>query len=310
MPVNSSSTPFGLPAWFMPALGGLVVEVFILIAVGGSVRIMNAGLACPDWPLCFGDYIPDYHPQVYFEFIHRVMAGLVALTTFGLALALWFSSAPRSLKALMSGAVILLAAQIVFGGLTVLWQLQAGVVATHLGMGTAFFGLLLWMFLMLRSPADAVSPAPSGRGLVAWASALMVIIYGQILLGGVVASNYAGLACADFPTCQGLWFPPLTGPVGLQMIHRFGAYFVFMAVWVSWWVMRRREQASAPVLRIANWMAFVVCLQLSLGVANVVFRTPALIGVAHLATAVFLLSLAIRQLFFSANPPVSAARAG
>jgi cytochrome c oxidase assembly protein subunit 15 len=292
----------------MPALGGLVVEVFILIAVGGSVRIMNAGLACPDWPLCFGDYIPDYHPQVYFEFIHRVMAGLVALTTFGLALALWFSAAPRSLKALMSGAVILLAAQIVFGGLTVLWQLQAGVVATHLGMGTAFFGLLLWMFLILRSPSGGA--APSDRGLVAWASALMIFIYGQILLGGVVASNYAGLACADFPTCQGLWFPPLTGPVGLQMIHRFGAYFVFTAVWVSWAVLRRQRRVSRRVVGIASWMAFVVCLQLGLGVANVVFRTPALIGVAHLATAVFLLSLAIRQLFFSANPPVSAARAG
>ena len=136
-----------LPKWFSPALKALVIEVFALIALGGFVRIMNAGLACPDWPLCFGDYIPDYHPQVYFEFIHRAMAGLVAISTAILALTLWLSSQPKKIKWIMAFAVVLLLAQIIFGGLTVLWQLQAGVVATHLGMGTAFFATLLWIYL-------------------------------------------------------------------------------------------------------------------------------------------------------------------
>ena len=70
---------FAWPAskWY----AALCTEIFILIALGGGVRAMDAGLACPDWPLCFGDYIPDYHPQDFLEFIHRALAGLVGIVS-------------------------------------------------------------------------------------------------------------------------------------------------------------------------------------------------------------------------------------
>jgi cytochrome c oxidase assembly protein subunit 15 len=284
-----------LPAWFKPVLGALVVEVFFLIALGGFVRLMNAGLACPDWPLCFGNYIPDYHPQVYFEFIHRAMAGLVTITTVLLALALWRSSAPRGLKLLMAAAVTLLLAQVVFGGLTVLLQLRAGVVATHLAMGTGFFVLLLWMHLVARG-APRVDV---GVGLGRWTIFVGSCIYGQLLLGGLVASNYAGHVCTEFPTCQnGIWFPSFSGMLGLHLIHRLGAYFVFAVLVTNFALMRRSGVDS--LRRWSSWMLVLVFVQIALGVANVLLLTPPVIGVAHLATATFLLSLGVRQVYASA----------
>src|ERR1700760_1820611 len=62
----------------------LCIATFELIVLGGAVRALNAGLACPDWPLCFGDYVPDFHPQVYLEFIHRVLAGSIGFATLAL----------------------------------------------------------------------------------------------------------------------------------------------------------------------------------------------------------------------------------
>lgn len=292
-----------LPKWYGGVLGGLVVEVFFLIALGGSVRIMNAGLACPDWPLCFGDYIPDYHPQVYFEFIHRAMAGLVAITTVVLTYFMWVSDVPRRFKLWISASLVLLLAQIIFGGLTVLLQLQAGVVAAHLALGTAFFAVLLWIYLGLKYEKGLKLQASLKPPPARMAAFMIAVIYGQILLGGLVASNYAALVCLDFPTCQGQWFPTFQGMIGLHVIHRLGAYFVFLAVFVNWlWI--KRTKAPKQVQRLASAIFFGVGFQICLGIANVLLRTPALIGVLHLATAVFVLSLAIRMLYFASRSEV------
>lgn len=297
------SARWGLPNWYSPLMTSLVVEVFLLIALGGFVRIMNAGLACPDWPLCFGDFIPDYHPQVYFEFIHRAMAGLVSITTAILTLYMALSRAPRSIKLTMFGALVLLLAQVIFGGLTVLWALRAGVVATHLGMGTAFFGVLLMLSLYVKP--IAAGPVISKRYVRGLVIAMTAFVYGQILMGGLVASNYAGLVCIDFPKCQGSWIPTLQGPVGLQVLHRFGAYTIFLITFFGWQLVRRGTEDSR-VRRLAGAMFACVCLQVCLGIANVLLLTPAIIGVAHLATATFILSLGVRLIYLTRPTPLSA----
>jgi cytochrome c oxidase assembly protein subunit 15 len=298
-----------LPAWYEPVLKGLAVEVFLLIALGGAVRVMNAGLACPDWPLCFGDYIPDYHPQVYLEFIHRAMAGLVSLTLAMLAWTMFRSQAPKSVKWLMGLAVTVLLAQVIFGGLTVLLQLHAKVVAAHLGMGTAFFGLLLWLWFEVKSQSVAETVAAGAESVVRlkwakYAAVTMVIgIFSQILLGGMVASHYAALVCTDFPTCHGQWFPTFQGIIGLHVIHRLGAYAVCVLAAANFWFMRKQPQLRLRKISVGI-MAMVIC-QVLLGIANVKLMTPPLITVSHLALATAILSLTLRQLHQATRPSLA-----
>lgn len=283
----------GLPSWFLGAYNALVIAVFLLIALGGSVRIMKAGLACPDWPLCFGDFIPDYHPQVYFEFIHRVVAGGVGLVTLALHAFIFRSRAPRAVKALAAGALVLLFAQIIFGGLTVLLVLQSYVVATHLILGTGFFSTLLWIYLRLKPEGRMVPAGPAG---LFWLSLFMVgIVYGQILLGGLVAAHFASLVCIDFPTCHGEWFPTFSGIIGLHVIHRLGAYSVFVAVLANYLLMRKLAP-SPEIKKLSLLLVLGVFCQVGLGIANVLLLTPPLIAVAHLALGVAVLSLTLRQL--------------
>jgi cytochrome c oxidase assembly protein subunit 15 len=289
----SKSQDYALPNWYLKAYRALVVAVFALIALGGAVRIMKAGLACPDWPLCFGDVIPDFHPQVYFEFIHRAVAGSVALVTVALQVVLFRSRAPRAVKVLGGLSLVLLLTQIVFGGLTVLLLLKAGVVASHLMLGTSFFISLLWIYLSLKNPQPEAAVGPTW--LARWCLLICALVYAQILLGGLVASNFASLVCIDWPTCHGEWFPTFSGIIGLHIIHRLGAYFVALMAAMNWWVMSRNSH-STRLRGLARGLFFGVCCQVGLGIANVLLLTPPLIAVLHLATGVFMLSLTFRQL--------------
>lgn len=295
--VLTSVEVFGLPVWYVRVFGWLVATVLGLIALGGSVRIMNAGLACPDWPLCFGDVIPDYHPQVYFEFIHRVVAGCVAIALVTLQTILFRSRAPKGLKRLAVGTLVLLLAQVVMGGLTVLLQLHSKVVAAHLGMGTGLFALLVWQYLSLRgNTLSAQSPdSVISNKQKYWSIFLTAAVYGQIILGGLVASHFASLVCTDFPTCQGQWIPTFSGIIGLHVIHRLGAYSIFGFALINLIYMWRKPTFSRP----SRWIFGLVCAQIGLGIANVLLFTPPLIAVAHLAVATTILGFAVKQLHFT-----------
>ncbi|MGE4130931.1 MAG: heme A synthase [Bdellovibrionales bacterium] len=294
---------YHLPPWFTRAYGILVGSVFGLIALGGSVRMMNAGLACPDWPLCFGDVIPDYHPQVYFEFIHRVVAGLVALATVVLHVVIFRSRAPKTIKVLAGVALGILAAQVVLGGLTVLWQLHSKVVAAHLGMGTGFFATLVWIHARLKQ--QKVGDFGASYNVRAWTRLFLIAIYAQILLGGLVASHFASLVCVDFPTCHGQWFPTFRGIIGLHVIHRLGAYTIFALAVINLWIMRKYSD-NPRLVRLGKGIFAMVCMQVALGIANVLLHTPPLIAVGHLAMATAVLMMALRQVFYAGTARVAA----
>jgi heme a synthase len=287
--------PYGLPKGFITAYRLLVVAVAGLIVLGGSVRVMNAGLACPDWPLCYGNFIPDFHVQVYFEFIHRVVAGSVSIVTLLLqGMLLTRADVPRKLKMLAGLSLLMLAGQIVLGGLTVLLQLKAGVVAGHLAMGTGFFAVLLWISLDLKATEKGRVPA----FVPGWTAVVMVATYAQILLGGLMASNYAATACTEFPKCQGMWFPSFEGPVGIHIIHRLGAYALALIVMLNFYLLKD----TAPFLRKqSRMMLVVVFVQIGLGIANVLFYTPPLLAILHLAIGLKLLFLAVRQAHWAAD---------
>lgn len=290
------SSQYGLPIWFEKYFRLLVIEVFFLMALGAGVRVMNAGLACPDWPLCFGDIIPDYHPQVYLEFIHRALAGVVTIAAFTLNWYLWKSQAPKSLKWIGVGSLVLLVTQVVFGGLTVILQLHAKVVAAHLGLAAVFFSTILWMYLSLRPKEEAAVRVPGW--MVKWSWFTGFAIFGQIILGGLVASHYAANVCTDFPTCNGAWFPTFSGVIGLHIIHRLGAYTVFAIALVNLFLMIKKS-GSLRLRKIGIGNFAMVLTQVGIGIANVFLHTPPLIAVIHLAMAMAILSMAVRQIHFA-----------
>jgi len=162
-------------------------------------------------------------------------------------------------------------------------------------MGTAFFAVLFWISLTLRQEL-AKSRDEVSAYIPGWTAFVGVVIYGQILLGGLVASNYAALACTDFPTCQGQWIPTLEGPVGLHVIHRLGAYTVVLVILANFLVMRNQPDLLRKNSKI---MGMAVLLQIGLGISNVLFYTPPLIAVLHLAVAIKLFFLAIKQTHFA-----------
>jgi cytochrome c oxidase assembly protein subunit 15 len=260
----------------------LVAATWALLVFGASVRVHGAGLACPDWPLCFGEVIPEIDVGVAFEFGHRVIAGLISLAFLGLAGAVFTrrgETGPAPLRIIAAAAVVL-AVQIVLGGLTVLELLAEWTVTSHLIAGNTFCMLLLVLALALREAA-----APVRRPEVSWASrglavVMAVVVPAQVALGGLVASSYAGLACGTWPTCDGTtWFPTFEGLVGLQLAHRVVAYVLLATALAA------AVGSRGPGARVARALFGVVVVQAALGVANVWLRLPVEVTLLHSAGA-------------------------
>lgn len=279
--------------WDLKIFKYLILAIFVLIVLGGSTRIMDAGLACPDWPLCFGDVIPDFHPQVYFEFLHRALAGLIGLVTIYLNIKIMRSSELGSgLKWLATFVLVLLMAQVVMGGLTVLLQLHEKVVALHLAMGTGFFALSLWVYLTLIYQKKF--PGSESSKLARWPALILLAgVYGQILLGGLVASHYAALVCTDFPLCHGQFIPTLKGVIGLHVIHRLGAY-VLTAIVIGYFIYVRRNVKCEEMRKWSLAALIVMLVQVGIGIANVLAFTPASLAILHLAVGTLLLAISVR----------------
>jgi heme A synthase len=276
--------------------GGLVVVTWLLIVLGALVRAHAAGLACPDWPLCFGEFVPEMDLRVGFEWTHRVVAGSVSILFVVLALlALRQPAIGRSVRAHLLVASCLLALQVLLGALTV-WQLLAAwTVTSHLVTGNAFATALLWTALRLReaaAPAPARPPVPRAARRAAGIAAALVVL--ELVIGGLVASRYAGLVCPEWPACSGgVWFPSWSGLVGLHLLHRCVAYGLLVAL-AALAVLAR----SAPGLRGPARLALALCVaQVAVGVANVLLALPVEVTGLHsaLATALVLtVSLVVR----------------
>ena len=225
------------------ALGfeSLVTLTLGLIVIGALVRAHGAGLACPDWPLCFGEFIPRMDIKVGFEWTHRFIAGIVTLIFAVLGVLAWRNRGRcKSLSILLGLAVAILATQIALGALTVWLQLASWTVTAHLITGNGFAATALLIALTLREQANDRKPLPSvsvqHRFWITLAGGLLLM---QIALGGLVSSQYAGMACPEWPTCNGgVWFPTWGGSVGLHLLHRLNGYTLVVCLAFATWVSR------------------------------------------------------------------------
>ncbi len=289
----------------------LTVVTLCLIVLGALVRAHDAGLACPDWPLCFGEFVPRLDLRVAFEYSHRVVAGGVSLAFATLAWrALQLAGPPHLLARHLATAAGLLALQILLGALTV-WQLLASwTVTSHLLIGNSFAVALAWTAAALRESAAGPreqrrGPALSARarGTICAATALLVL---QVALGGLVSSRHAGMACPEWPTCNGgLWFPSWRGEVGLHLLHRTSGYALWVALAAAAWLARGCG-AAGRLLRLAVLLGTA---QVAVGVANVRFGIPVEITGLHSALAAALVlsvSLALRESLRPAAPALRA----
>jgi cytochrome c oxidase assembly protein subunit 15 len=283
---------------YIKALRILLVMIVGLMALGAGVRVNNAGLSCPDWPLCYGKVIPDYHPVVWFEFVHRAYAGLVALFFLTCAIYTWRGKFRPAVKRAAAAGALFLLLQIAAGALTVLLLVKAVVVTIHLMLATCFFLSVLLMHEYASPGQPSQRPFPGA--LKVFAAVLPLGIFLQIALGGFVASTYAGSVCVDWPRCNGEWIPTLTGAIGLQIVHRFVAYTLAISILVfaSFMHFKRNRDWMNPSLKAGTLaMLFVVFLQVAIGVANLLYFIPPSLAVIHQTVAILLLTISVKFFF-------------
>jgi len=306
----------------------------VVVVLGAWTRLSDAGLGCPDWPGCYGfltvpqgdaahalaasrfPEAPVEAAKAWWEMIHRYFAGTLGLLILGLAgLSIrarrQWQQDPIGHQRLPLGLPLLLLALVIcqaaFGAWTVTLKLWPQVVTAHLLGGFATLALL-WLLCLRLGVAGAVRVPGAVRGHALLA---LLVVLVQIALGGWVSSNYAALACTDFPTCHGAWIPAMNpgagfdltqqvGPnylggqldsdarVAIHFAHRLGAVLVTLVVGALALRLWRAGSAVGAVL------AAILALQLLLGVANILLLLPLWNATLHNAGgAVLLLCLVL-----------------
>ncbi|XZN94332.1 MAG: COX15/CtaA family protein [Microcoleus sp.] len=235
----------------------IAIATWLLMAVGSATRVMNAGLACPDWPLCYGQLIPaaQMNLQVFLEWFHRLDAaaiGLSAIALLGLSL-FYRSHVPKWLPWASAGAVFLIVFQGILGGLTVTQLLRFDIVTAHLGTALLFFCSLLVIGFML-TPYEATG----NTGKLAWVSAIAaLLVYLQSLLGALVGSRWALHQC--FGSSE------LCSVMNSHIIGVVPATAATLAVAIMAW---RQPALSANLRKLGNLASVCLIAQLVLGLAT------------------------------------------
>ncbi|HEU4385482.1 MAG TPA: COX15/CtaA family protein [Anaeromyxobacteraceae bacterium] len=286
------------------------LATFALLAIGGLVHATGSSLACPDWPLCYGQLFPAMEGGVLFEHGHRLVALGVAVLTFALAVAVWRRRREAATRAMAALAAALVVAQAALGALTVLYKLPLLVSAGHLATSMAFLSLVV--ALAVRLGPVAVGPLPGAAPRLAALAG--VAVYLQIVLGAFVRHAAAGLACgADLLSCQGaLW--PATGPSRLHMAHRLGgvlvAALVLLAAVPAWRAARAAGRSTMAALAAAG--PLLAAAQMAAGLWTVATFIAVPVVTLHLALGALLLAAEV-WLFLLSRPgaaPVAARDAG
>jgi heme A synthase len=248
------------------------VWTLILLYLGSVVHATESSLACPDWPTCFGTMMPEMTGGVFWEHLHRLVAGGLLLMWL---LATWLTfretEPGHGHRALAGAGMALLLVQAVFGGITVLYKLPDAVSTSHLGMAFLFLSLAVFMWVssdQRRFPAVSLPEGIRAR-LSALAGGVMGLVFLQSLVGAYVRHSDSGMACPDFPLCRGYVIPPLEDPfVTIHFVHRVTGYVLLLATLaLTVWVLSR--VADTTIRRLGVAAGILVVAQVTLGFVSV-----------------------------------------
>ena len=287
-----------------------------LIMFGAFVRLTDSGLGCPDWPGCYGNVtpigalqsirqavqvMPDGPvtlPKAWIEMVHRYVGSLLGLLIIAIVWMAWrhrarFGRSP----ALACVALVAVCLQGAFGAWTVTHQLMPAVVTGHLLGGMILLALMTWLAARERKHAPVQAGA---AGYMPWLVLGLALLFVQIALGGWVSTNYAALACLDFPTCDGHWLPPMDTVNGFSLlrglgempngdmisqqaltaihwVHRNVAIIVFAYMGTLAWRLRAFAGLRGP----ATLVLVFLLAQLATGLTTMFFQWPLLVAVLH-----------------------------
>lgn len=273
-----------------------VLWTLLLLFLGSVVHATESSLACPDWPTCFGTMVPEMTGGVFWEHLHRLVAGGLILF-FSAAAYLAFREEPRFpwIRGWALGGIGLLLIQAVFGGVTVLYRLPDAISTSHLGLAFLFLALAT-VLAVTSGPAwdEGVGPkAASGAGIRTAAASAAILTFAQSLVGAAVRHTDAGMACPDVPLCLGRWVPPLeNGLVILHFGHRVLGILILGAALIAGHLAFRRS-ASRRLRIIGVGVAAGALVQVLLGFFSVYFRLSPLPVSLHTLVAAILLSLLV-----------------
>jgi cytochrome c oxidase assembly protein subunit 15 len=289
-----------------------IVMTFLLVIIGGIVRVSDSGLGCGPansgfhgWPFCNGDLLPGLDLNTIIEYSHRTVAGIVGLMTIALAvlavLAWRRQGGNRALVRTAVAAVVLVIAQGLLGAATVENNLDELLVAAHLGLAMAFFALVIYIWRASKPENVGGEPAHGGRGFRPLALAASGLAFCTIVAGGYMAGtqNYgradyqlgdgAHHACGkEFPTCNGDFLPfGSTRLVDIHLTHRVFVYLTTLFV-IALIVLALRRRPSPGVVRNAWIAAGILGTQLIVGALNVWLDEYEALIVLHLALGTLL----------------------
>ena len=242
-----------------------------LLYLGSVVHATESSLACPDWPTCFGTMVPEMEGGVFWEHLHRLVAGGLIVIFSGATWLAYREPEPRRwvVRAALAGIGLLLV-QSVFGGLTVIFLLPDWVSTTHLGLAFAFLALAT-VLTVRTSPADD-EPLPEPGAVKPLAISAAGLTFAQSVLGGLVRHTDSGLVCPDIPQCLGRWVPPLgSGQIALHFFHRVTA-IVLTAVVIALVVAVFKRYGPGMMRKLAMAALVVTLVQVGLGVLSVTTR--------------------------------------
>ncbi|MEO0949092.1 MAG: heme A synthase [Cyanobacteria bacterium J06641_5] len=237
----------------------IAIATWVLMAIGSATRVMNAGLACPDWPLCYGQLVPARllgNLQVFLEWFHRLDASVIGLSAIVLVLLSWWQrqQLPRWVPGAAAIALLLIVGQGVLGGLTVTQLLRFDIVMAHLGTALLFFSWLIGMGVLLLPAGD---PIPSQGRWQALGAIAALLVYVQSLIGALVGSRWAAHQCLVADKLCTQTYAHLLAVIPTTAI----AIFLAVAAWKS-------PALPAGPRRLALLAGGLTCLQVILGMAT------------------------------------------